>query len=577
MMEPFRPWTWKPPEEESRQKSKRVRQDAFAKVSGSAAYTRDIYLPGMLYAKILNSPYAQARIKGMDISEAKNLPGVRDILAYNDPDIADDNAIGIEPSAASYKVLTLPGTADFYQHPMGVAVVADSEEICDSALKRIKIEWEELDFILDMHESLKPDAVRIMPEVERLDPNAEEPNIVTTEEREEGNIEKGFAEADRIIEYTIEKEWNTVAGVEALSCVAQWRDDFLDLWVHHQVDPQGNICAYDNWTSGPTLGDAKRPLTQWSKIRLTFPFQGSLFGGLTWLAYSTCFVRLAVLLAKRAAGRPVKLIYDESNFYCNGDDSGSYDCKIGVKNDGTITAAQWDITGLRNPIFDKTYECTAIPNVRGTHKWPLVNKGFQMCFRHGAHACVPHGVMMDRVAAELELDPTEVALRNDGCRGHHWDWVTQYQKDNGFPQRWSLKEVIDAGKAAIDWERKWHRPGNRKLANGKMHGLGFISVNAWDWNVFRSFASLVLRDGIVSINGLLPNCGIDTETGFRHCVATELGMKYEDVIILQQNSDAGTFQFMPPGGSWGTTLVVSQLIMAARELKKKILEYAVKP
>jgi CO/xanthine dehydrogenase Mo-binding subunit len=577
MTEEFRPWTWKIPEGGAGGKRNKIRQDGYARVSGQAAYTRDISLPGMLYAKILTSPYAYAKIVSMDISKAKALQGVRDILTYNDPDIAEDNAIGTSPTDL-YNILTLPGTSDFYQHPMGVAVVADNEEICDRALKLVEIKWEEMLFILDMHEALKSDAHKIMPEVKRLDKKAKEPNIVTTEEREVGDVKKAFAEADKVIEYTIKKDWNTPAGVEALSCVAQWRGDFLDLWVHHQASPQGNLSALvPCWSTGRALGNAARPFTDWSKITITLPFQGSTFGGIAWLAYGGCFIRLAVVLAKRAGGKPVKLFYDESNFYCSGDDAGAYTCKVGARRDGTITAAQWDIAGMRNAIFDKTYECTAIPNVRGTHEWPLVNKGFQMCFRHGAHACVPHGVMMDRVAADLGLDPTEVALKNDGCRGHSWDWVTRYQKENGFPQRWSLKEVIDAGKKAIGWNQKWHAPGAKKLADGKMHGLGFISINEWDWNCcFISIASLVIRNGKASIIGLHSDIGADTESGFRQCVASELGMKYEDVIVQEQRSDGGTYVLVPPGGSWGTTFVVPQLVLAARELKRKILECAVR-
>jgi CO/xanthine dehydrogenase Mo-binding subunit len=579
MTEPFRPWTWKIPEGGAGGKRGLIRQDGYARASGQAAYTRDIYLPGMLYAKILTSPYAHARIASMDTIEARALTGVRDILTYDDPDIAEDNAQGIEPAARAYNILTLPRTGDFYQHPMGVAVVADTEEICDRALKRIKIQWEERSFVLDMQESLKPGAPKIMSEVKRLLPTAKEPNTVATEEVEIGDVKKGFAEADKVIEYTIKRAWNTPAGVEALSCVAQWQGDFLDLWVHHQVSPQGNLSASTRkQTSGITTGPAARPFTDWSKITLTFPFQGSLFGGLAWLGYSTAFVRLATVLARRAGGQPVKLLYDESNFYCNGDEAGTMACKVGVKKDGTITAAQWDSVGVRNPIFDKTYECTAIPNLRGTHEWPFVNKGFQTCFRHGAHACVPHGVMMDRVAAELGLDPTEVALKNDGCRGHHWDWVTQYQKDNSFPQRWSLKEVIDAGKKAIGWDQKWHAPGAKKLANGKMHGLGFFSINEWDWRIAnRSLACLVLREGIVNILGLHSDCGINTESGFRQCVASELGMKYEDVLVQEQRSEVGTYDLAVPGGSWGTPSTAPGLVAAARELKQKILGYAVLP
>jgi xanthine dehydrogenase molybdenum-binding subunit len=96
--------------------------------------------------------------------------------------------------------------------------------------------------------------------------------------------------------------------------------------------------------------------------------------------------------------------------------------------------------------------------------------------------------MFDRVAAEFGLDPTEVALKNDGCKGHYWDWVTQYQKENGFPQRQSLREIIKSGKEAIAWDRKWHAPGARKLANGRMHGLGFVHINEWSWIAGRQFA-----------------------------------------------------------------------------------------
>jgi CO/xanthine dehydrogenase Mo-binding subunit len=103
---------------------------------------------------------------------------------------------------------------------MGVVVVADSEEICDRALRLIEKRWEERPFILDMEESLKPDAPKIMPEVLRLSPRAKDPNTVSTGTTEIGDIQKGFAEGDKIIEYTITRATNSVAGVEAMACVA---------------------------------------------------------------------------------------------------------------------------------------------------------------------------------------------------------------------------------------------------------------------------------------------------------------------------------------------------------------------
>ena len=578
MAENYRPWTWEVPEaHESIKRDMIPRQDAHDRVSGQAVYTRDIRFPGMLYAKILTSPYAHAKIISMDTSQAEALIGVRDILKFDDPDVADENVTGGD-HASALNILTLPGIGDFYSHPMGVVVVADSEEICDRALRLIKIEWEERPFILDMEESLKPDAPKIMSEVVRLRSTAKEPNTILTGEEEFGDVKKGFAEADKIVEYTIKRGVNSPAGVEAMACVAQWRGDFLDIWVHDQKNPQSNLSSYGSGMFGSTEGRKPNPaFTHWSKITVALPYQGSWFGGLAWLSYSTCFHRLAVILAKRAAGKPVKLLFDESNFYCNGDEAGTYKCKVGAKRDGTITAYHWHMIGVRNPAVDKTYECTGIPNIRGTQEWAFTNEGHAMCFRHGAASCVPHQVMFDLVAVEFGLDPTEVALKNDGCRGHYWDWVTQYQKDNGFPQRWSLKEVIDKGKKAIDWDRKWHAPGAKKLANGRMHGMGFMSINEWHWGAGSRLACLMLREGKVAIVGMRCDMGIDTESGFRRCVAAELGLKYEDTVVQQRRSDNGIYRFSNPGGSLGTVSTVPQLIIAARELKQRILQAAVTP
>jgi xanthine dehydrogenase molybdenum-binding subunit len=532
----------------------------------------------------------------MDISKAKSLPGVRDILRFDDPDIQFENCTGGYCSS-EYNILTLPSAGDFYQHPMGVVVVADSEEICDRALRLIEIQWEEQPFILDMKESLKPEARKIMPEVLRMNRSAKPPNTLVSKATEIGNVQKGFAEADKIIEYTLTRGTNTTAGVEAMACVVQWRGDCLDIWPHHTAHMQPILASavapsvpLPNTALGysPTSIEAKAPPTdrtqpippicEYNKITVSIPFQGAWYGGIAWLAYSVAFIRMAAILARRAKDRPVKVLYDESNFYANGDDAAIYKCKVGAKNDGTITACDWHVIGPFGELhIDKTHESTAIPNLRNTQEWALINTGHHICFRHGAHCCVPHNVMFDKVAAELKLDPTEVALKNDGCRGNDWDWVTSYQKENGFPQRQSLKEVIELGKKAIDWDKKWHAPGAVKLPNGKMHGLGFVHINEWSWMAGRQFGCLILREGKVHIIGERADFGMDTESAFRKCVAAEAGMRYEDTIIQVQHSDAHAYQFWVPGGAMGIGQSTPQLVLAARELKKKILNWAVQP
>ncbi len=251
---------------------------------------------------------------------------------------------------------------------------------------------------------------------------------------------------------------------------------------------------------------------------------------------------------------------------------------MGAKRDGTITAYHWNMVGVRNPATDKTPECTAIRHARGTQQWAFTNRGYLESFRHGAPACVPHNIMFDRVAAEFGLDPIEVALKNDGCAGHSWEWVTKYQEENGFPKRHSLKEVIELGKKAIDWDGKRHPPGTKKLAHNKMHGMGFMSVNEWGNGVAgilaAGYACLILRDGKVAIIGMRCDPGIDTESGYRRCVASEMGLKFEDTVIRQRRSDNNVYHFAEPGGSYGTISTTPQLIFAARQLKQKILRYA---
>ena len=596
MPEDYRPWTWKPPEGFQAVDYNAPRQDAHDKLSGQALFTRDIDLPGMLYAKILTSPYSHARIVSMDTSRAEALVGVRDILKFNDPDIEFENTTGGYCSQ-HYNILALPATADFFQHPMGVAVVADNEEICDRALRLIEIKWEEMPFILDMERSLQPDAPKIMPEVLRLNRAAKDPNTVITRTTNYGDVEKGFAEADSVLEYTFTRPPNTTAGVEAMACVVRWRGDFLDIWQHHTAHMDlmlsaptspSNGLAFTSLGYGSPFVDpgpeatgrfkALPPICDYSKITVTVPHQGAWYGGIAWLGYSTAFVRMAAILARRAKDRPVKLIYDESNFYLTGDEAGTYRCRVGAKRDGTITALDWDVTGpFEEQHIEKTHASTSIKNLRNTQQFALINQGPHVCFRHGANCCVPHNVMIDRVAAEFGLDPTEVALKNDGCEGHDWDWITRYQDENGFPKRHSLREVIKLGKEAIRWDEKRHAPGAKKLANGRMHGLGFVSINEWSWINGRMFACLILRDGQLTIVGRRADFGVDTESAFRKAVAEESGIKYEDIVIQQQRSDAGAYVFWVPSGAMGICQTTPQLVVAGRELKRKILNYAVRP
>ncbi len=116
-----------------------------------------------------------------------------------------------------------------------------------------------------------------------------------------------------------------------------------------------------------------------------------------------------------------------------------------------------------------------------------------------------------------------------------------------------------------------------------MHGMGFTSVNQWHWGAgIMSFVSssnvcLMLQDGKVTIIGLRSDMGIDTESAYRHCVAAELGMKYDDVLLQERRADNSAYSLPQPAGSSGTVNALPQLVQVARDLKRKILERAAAP
>ena len=119
----------------------------------------------------------------------------------------------------------------------------------------------------------------------------------------------------------------------------------------------------------------------------------------------------------------------------------------------------------------------------------------------------------------------------------------------------------------------------KKLSNGNMHGMGFMSINEWGVGLrgilAGGYACLILRNGKVAIVGMRCDPGIDTESGYRQCVAAEMGLRYEDTVIQERRSDNQAYHFAEPGGSYGTISTTPQLIVAARQLKQKILQYAV--
>ncbi|MFC1847120.1 xanthine dehydrogenase family protein molybdopterin-binding subunit [Chloroflexota bacterium] len=411
-------------------KSGLIRKDGLEKASGKGLFTRDIYLPGMLIAKTFSSPYAHAMIKSLDTSKAEALPGVHAILRYDDPELALE-----AESSGSWT------WARQYQHPLnqiahwagaeiGFAIAAVDEQTVDEAMELVDIEWEVLPHEIDYMESLKDgtilEAHRDSETNIRYQRSEESPNGV------QGDVEAGFAEADHIVDFTYKDEEDVWAGVEALSCVAVWKGEHLDIWVHNQTPNPAQLRLAGYHASSAVgylmrVNPAEGAYSPANKINVHSVYQGGQFGGPNWNQWYCNYPLLAAWLSKRA-NKPVKHLCDRSHFINRGYDEATHNMSVGFKNDGTITAITSQDFGSTVDLPFKVGKGTSVANIRNYTTVCYINKGPSSCYRHGMKESGGLNLPFSIVAGELGVPMTEIALKNNGCKGHSLEWVNENVK-----------------------------------------------------------------------------------------------------------------------------------------------------
>ena len=551
------------------------RIDGYRKASGKAVYTRDIRLPGMLYAKFFTSPYPNARIRSMDTGKAEALLGVRAVLRYDDPEIMGKKITSTQGSEEE----VLSEYAYFQGQPLGAVVVADSEDIASEALSLIDMDWEVRPFVLDQEEALKPGAALARPQwaaapkgtiMEGWTPSTEASNRMPVSfgfgpVLRFGDIEKGFQEAEVIVEFTARRNYHGCSDAEMLCGITRWEGECVELWLHHQ-HPYEHKWTMHQWFGIPM-----------SHIKIHSPYNGAMFGGWNWIDYSMVPQYVSALMARRT-GRPVKWIFNRRDDFTFGQmDVMTSDYRVGARRDGTITAVQIKST-YANCSFEGAshlLENTRIPNILSETTLAQVNKGPTMAIRcEQSPACFCLSQVFNHVAAGLGMDPAEVALINDGVEGKGMEHLAEFKAAHGFSLRDSLKECIDAGKKAIGWNEKWHAPGARKLPSGRMHGMGFIWGQEWDDTRGAGTAGLMIQaDGTANIIALRADIGLNAETAYCQVVAEELGMRTEDVFYRQQ--DDAYLPLMTPDGSCNMATNGYVMKKIAKLAKQKLLELAV--
>ena len=373
-----------------------TRLDCHTHGLGQTSYIDDMRFPGMLFAKIKRAGVASARIKSIDTSEAEAMPGVIAIITGKD---IPNNAFG--PSIKDQPVLAQDRV--FHAGDGVAAVAAVTEQIAAEAAAKIKIEYDLLTPVLDPLESLKLETPGI---------HAPAANIYQSKVIKKGDIEKGFAASDIIVEGTYRTQMVEHVPLEPHSTVAMW-------------DANGRVTIYS--TLGRiTLGRADIASTlgiPMSRIRVVATIVGGNFGGKNEITTEP----VLALLSKKAGGRPVKNTFTRPDEFIASTTRHPLimDYKTGVTRDGKIQARKirlvldggaycsWSETTLGKACILSAGPYN-IENVYAQAYVVYTNKTMTGAMRgFGApQVCFAYETQMDELAEKLNMDPLEFRLLN---------------------------------------------------------------------------------------------------------------------------------------------------------------------
>jgi CO/xanthine dehydrogenase Mo-binding subunit len=516
-------------------------------------YASDIVLPEMLYARVLGSPYAHAKITSIDTSKAEALPGVKAIVTYKD-----------HPTLFPQEVT--------WWGCQVAAVAATDMHISDEALSLIDVKYEVLPFTLDAMEAFEGKvSTGVFPPK----------NIFGPIEIKRGDWTKGFAEADVIFEDTV--GWSIYfqhLQAEPYACVAKWDGDYVTIWIGSQ-NPFG-------------ARDAVASALAWSlnKVRMISHGTGGGFGD----KHRTEQNAIAALLAKKA-GLPVKLVCDgyERTTQTGHQYADYARIKIGAKKDGTFTAIEMTMYSdnggkgtpysYRGEVFGGFWCSDAIsplqlsytcPNAHfigytvGTNKPPV--SPWRCVGEPGGNFLMD--IVIDELAEKLGIDPVELRLKNcfKGKIGELKD------QDSGLLlSSMAFDECFTKAADAIGWKTKWHKPGTKTLPDGRLHGIGisalvcnkgYLATGSGTVILMTTDGKAHLQTGISSANG-----GSTTTLAF--IAAEVLGLASMDDITLFDPGDTATTQDSgQEGGSTRTITAGAGTYMAALDVKNQLFEIA---
>ena len=522
------------------------RPDGLDKVTGKARYGADASAPGMLHGAIVRSPHAHARIVRIDASKALAMKGVKAVVTRAD--------FPGGQKGADWNVMEncMAGERALYDGHAVAAVAATTPWLARDAAKAVEVEYEILPHVTNVDDAMKEGAPVIREGAANYSvPEGMHPNVVRYIEFGHGDVEKGFAEADLVMEQSYTTEATHQGYIEPHACLAQMGADGRgELW----------CCTQGHWfvrrMCASCLG------IEVSKLRVTPSEIGGGFGGKT-----TVFIDPVALALSRKANKPVKIVMSrEEVLRATGPTAAaSMDVKIGMTKDGRMTAgkAVFRMTGGAFPqapvdsALACAFACYDLAHVQHEGYDVMSNRPKQAAYRAPGSPMAAFAVesLVDEMCRELSLDPLEVRLKNAAKEG------TKSSTGPSYP-RIGLVETLEAAKA--------HPHYSAPL--GPNQGRGIASGYWMNWGGETSVSLALSEDGTVTVSVGTPDIG-GSRASVGMMAAEALGVPYENVRVnVVETGALGVNE--PTHGSRATFATGLATIEAAKQAKKTLCERA---
>ena len=530
-----------------------IRHDGTDKVTGRAKYGGDFDMSGLLHGKVLRSPHAHARIRSIDTSKAEAYPGVKAVITVKDLPISgmDDPDQGMQ--FASDNVLAREKA--LYKGHAVAAVAADNPHVAEAALALIDVDYEVLPATINVLDAMQDGAPLVHEDLtteELGEATDKHSNVVTHFKYELGEVEKGFAEADVVVEREFTTQTVHQGYIEPQNASAFWNaDGQLTVW----TSTQGAFSTRDALAQVLDL-----PV---SKIKVVPMEIGGGFGG----KIPIYLEPLAALLSRKT-GQPVKMLMTRTEvFDSTGPTSGAWvKVKVGANRDGKITAAEASLAmeagafpGSPVPMGTQCiFAPYEIENGVVDGYDVLVNKAKVAPYRAPGAPIAAFGgeQVVDELAEKLGIDPIEFRLRNASKEG------TRRIDGPVFPVIGNV-ETVEAARATEHYNTPLEGPNQgRGVASGFWFNIGLqsscsIGVNA--------DGTITLVEGSTDIGG--------TRASIAMQAAEVLGIPAEDVHPSVGDTDSVGYTFLT-GGSRTTYASGWAAYEAAQDIKSKMIDRA---